>query len=355
MRNLTWQGRAERGAVSPECPATPCTRRHWLHASGRLLLGSLGAPLLVACQPVPAAPLALGLNAWVGYDPLVLARERGLIDRGAVKVIELSSSSETLRHFRNRLLDAAALTLDEALRLADEGFDPRVVAVLSVSAGADLVMALPEVRDLAGLRGRTVAVETTTVGALMLQRLLQAARLQPGDVTVLNVEATQHLALLRGGKAQVSVSYEPLAGALREAGLVTIFDSRQMPGDIVDVLLVHADVLQSRPEQVQALVAGWHRGLAAVRQDPHASAALLAPGADLTPAQYLAAFKGLDFYDAQQSLAWLSGQPKALGQAAEGLAITLQAMGLIRESPDWGRLLDPEPTASLLLAQGAPA
>ncbi len=315
----------------------------------------MAAPLLVACQPVPAAPLTLGLNAWVGYDPLVLARERGLIDTRAVKVIELSSSSETLRHFRNRLLDAAALTLDEALRLADEGFDPRVVAVLSASAGADVVMAVPEVRDLAGLRGRTVAVEATTVGALMLQRLLQAARLQPGDVKVINVEATQHLALLRGGRAQVSVSYEPLAGALREAGMVSIFDSRQMPGDIVDVLLVHADVLQSRPEQVQAMVAGWQRGQAAVEQAPDASAALLAPGADLTPAQYLASFKGLDFFSAEQSLTWLSGQPRTLGQASEGLATTLQTMGLIREAPDWTRLLAPEPAARLLQAQGAGA
>lgn len=355
MRNHTGQGRAGQGAGSSERLIAPCTRRHWLHAGGLLLLGGAAVPMLAGCQPVPAAPLALGLNAWVGYDPLVLARERGLIDTRAVKVIELSSSSETLRHFRNRLLDAAALTLDEALRLADEGFDPRVVAVLSASAGADVVMAVPEVRNLAGLRGCTVAVEATTVGALMLQRLLQAARLQPGDVKVMNVEATQHLALLRGDRAQVSVSYEPLAGALREAGLVSIFDSRQMPGDIVDVLLVHADVLQTRPEQVQALVAGWQRGLVAVQQAPDASAALLAPGADLTPTQYLASFKGLDFYSAEQSLVWLSGQPKALGQASQGLALTLQAMGLIRESPDWGRLLAPGPAERLLQASGAGA
>lgn len=350
MRKHTGQG-----AGSPERLAAPCKRRDWLHAGGLWLLGVAASPLLVACQPVPAAPLALGLNAWVGYDPLVLARERGLIDSRVVKVIELSSSSETLRHFRNRLLDAAALTLDEALRLADEGFDPRVVAVLSTSAGADVVMALPEVRNLAGLRGRTVAVEATTVGALMLQRLLQAAGLQPDDVKVLNVEATEHLALLRADRAQVSVSYEPLAGALREAGLVPIFDSRQMPGDIVDVLLVHADVLQTRPEQVQALVAGWQRGLAAVQQAPEASAALLAPGADLTPEQYLVAFKGLAFYSAEQSLAWLSSQPKALGQASQGLAVTLQTMGLISESPDWGRLLAPEPAERVRQTPGAGA
>lgn len=354
MRNLTGQGHTAQGAVSPEHFLAPHTRRQWLGAGGRLLLGAW-APLLVACHSVQPAPLALGLNAWVGYDPLVLARERGVIDTRAVKVIELSSGSETMRLFRNRLLHAAALTLDEALRLADEGFDPRVVAVLSASVGADVVMAVPQVRNLAGLRGRTVAVEGTTVGALMLQRLLQAAGLKTGDVKIVNVEATQHLELLRGGRAEVAISYEPLAGALREAGMVSLFDSWQMPGDIVDVLVVHADVLESSPDQVQAMLAGWQLGLAALQESPGASAALLAPGAGLTPAQYMAAFNGLEFYSAEQSLSWLSGQPKALGLASERLSVTLKSMRLIRESPDWARLLVSEPAERLLQAQGTGA
>lgn len=349
MRFHTGQGREGQDAGLPERLAAPCSRRVWLQSGGLSLLGGLAAPLLAGCQPPPVvAPLKVGLNAWVGYDPLVLARERGFIDAQAVKVIELSSSSETLRHFRNRLLDAAALTLDEALRLADEGFDPRVVAVLSASAGADVVLAVPAVRNLADLRGRTVAVEATTVGALMLQRLLQAAGLEAADVKVMNVEATQHQALLRAGRVDVSVSYEPLAGPMREAGYAPLFDSRQMPGDIVDVLLVHADVLRDRATQVQALVAGWQRGLSAVQQEPERSASLLAPGADLTPAQYLAAFRGLAFYSPAQSLALLSGQPKALGQAAQRLTRTLQGMGLVHDMPDWERLLAPEAAQALV-------
>ena len=84
MRNHTGQGRAGQGAGSSERLIAPCTRRHWLHAGGLLLLGGAAVPMLAGCQPVPAAPLALGLNAWVGYDPLVLARERGLIDTRAI-------------------------------------------------------------------------------------------------------------------------------------------------------------------------------------------------------------------------------------------------------------------------------
>lgn len=319
-----------------------------------LLAGGL-VPWLAACQAPPVAPLNVGLNAWVGYDPLVLARERGLLDRAEVKVIELGSSSETLRHFRNRLLDAAAVTLDEALRLADEGFDARVVAVLSASTGADVVMARPEVHGLDALRGRTIAVEATTVGALVLQRLLQAARLSMSDVKVLNVEATQHLPLLRNGRVSVSVTYEPMAGILREQGMRSLFDSREMPGDIVDVLMVHAPVLEARPRQVQALLAGWQQGLAAVQRNPGDAATLLAPGADLRPAEYLATFNGLTFYSPQESLALLSGRPKTLGQASERLALTLQAMGLIRETPDWGRLLESGPAERLLQGPGVRA
>lgn len=332
-----WAGQPlEARCVSPTSGSLPL--RHRLVRQPRFFL-LLMLVLLAACQPVQQAPLKVGMNAWVGHDPLALAREQGLLDAEQVKVIELSSGSETQRNFRNGLLDAAALTLDETLRLADEGVDVRIVAVLSASAGADLVLASPSVATPQDLRGKTIAVEGTTVGALMLQRLLQAGQLQPADVTVRNMEATQHLAALKAGRVDVAVSYEPLAGAMREAGFHPIFDSRSMPGDIMDVLVVRASVLASRPQQVAELVSGWQRGLLALQEQPEASARLLAPGVDLTGEDYLATLNGLQFFTIRQSVDLLSGRPKRLGQQAERLALTLQAMGLIRDTPDWGRLL----------------
>src|SRR5690606_32796058 len=76
---------------------------------------------LAGCHAPPQPPLALGMNARLGFDPLALARERGLLDAERVKVVELASATEVQRAFNNGLLDAAALTLDEALRLVDAG------------------------------------------------------------------------------------------------------------------------------------------------------------------------------------------------------------------------------------------
>ena len=66
----------------------------------------------------------------------------------------------------------------------------------------------------------------------------------------------------------------------------------------------------------------------------------LAVGVDLTPVEYLTTLQGLKFYGDAESQALMSGRPRALGHEAEGLALTLKLMGLIREAPDWGRLLD---------------
>jgi NitT/TauT family transport system substrate-binding protein len=188
-------------------------------------------------------------------------------------------------------------------------------------------------------------VEGTTVGALMLQRLLQAGRLRRDEVTVRNLEASQHLVELKSGRVDAAVSYEPLAGAMREAGFRPIFDSRAMPGDIMDVLVVRAQAQAARPQQVAELLAGWQRGVAALQERPEASARLLAPAAGLTTDGYLATLKGLRFVTAPQSEELLSGRPRRLGQQAEGLALTLKAMDLIRDTPDWGRLLSDDPVA----------
>ena len=304
-----------------------------------LLLG------LAACTEPPQPPLVVGVNTWVGYDPLVLARDRGLADAKQLKVVELLSSAEALRHLRNGLLDAAGLTLDEALRLVDSGFDARIVALLDTSAGADVVVAAPRITSLQKLRGERIAVEDATVGTLMLERLLRKANLQQEDVTVVRMDATQHLTALLSERVAAAVSYAPIDGPMRALGFRPIFDSREMPGEIVDVLVVRGAVLRERPAAVDTLLAAWASGLNVMRLDPSGAAASLAPGTDLTPAQYQAVQGGLRFYTPADSLAMLTGSPPPLvGQGGE-VARLLVELGLLRQSPNWAALIDTAPAS----------
>lgn len=299
--------------------------------------------VLSSCSEPPQPPLVVGLNTWVGYDPLVLARDRGLADARRVKVVELISSAEALRHLRNGLLDAAGLTMDEALKLVDTGFDVRIVAVLDTSAGADVVMAAPRITSLQKLRGERIAVDDATVGTLMLERLLRKAQLKHDDVTVVRMDATQHLGALLSDRVAAAVSYAPIDGPIRAQGFRPIFDSRQMPGEILDVLVVRTEVLQRRPEAVDALMAAWAAGLNVMQLDPAGAAASLAPGADLTPAQYQAVQRGLRFHSPQESLAMLTGEPPQLAHQGDEVARLLVELGVLRQPPNWVALIDTGP------------
>lgn len=328
----------------------------WLRACAAVARLACASALvgLSACSEPPQPPLVVGLNTWVGYDPLVLARDRGLADARQVKVVELISSAEALRHLRNGLLDAAGLTMDEALRLVDSGFDVRIVALLDTSAGADVVLAAPRITSLQKLRGEHIAVEDATVGTLMLERLLRKADLRREDVKVLRMDATQHKTALLSDRVAAAVSYAPIAGPIQALGYRAIFDSRQMPGEIVDVLVVRTEVLRQRPDAVDALLAAWAAGLNVMRLDPAGAATSLAPGADLTPAQYQSVQRGLRFFTPAESLVMLTGRPPPLAQQGEEVARLLVELGVLREAPNWAALIDTGPALRAPSAGPAP-
>ena len=117
-------------------------------------------------------------------------------------------------------------------------------------------------------------------------------------------------------------------------------------------VLSSASALQARSAQVDALLAGWQRGLLALQERPEAAARLLAPGVEISPEDYLATLRKLTFYSAEQSLEQLSGVPPVLAQDALRLVTTLQAVGMIKVAPDWSRLLDPEPALRLQARKG---
>lgn len=340
-----WRGSDEKGGVV--VPASAWARAcAWGGRVAGSLAGALAlSALLSGCVEPPRPPLTVGLNPWVGYDPLVLARERGLADASRVKIVELASHAENFRHFRNGLLDAMAITLDQALELAEEGLELRIVALLDESAGADVVIGQAGMERPAAVRGSRVAVEASALNRLMLQRWLAVTGLTEQDVTVVTLEASQHLPALQAGRVAAAVSYEPLAAQMRDAGFVTLFDTRQMPGEIVDVLVVRRAVLDERPADVDALLQAWNAGLAAYRSDPAAAAVVLAPGTGLSVAQYQLTQAGLHYFTPQESLEHLSGSPSPLQLSGQRLADSLRALQLLRGPVDWARLVDARPAA----------
>lgn len=131
----------------------------------RIVLPGILLCLALGCDVPHKPPLLLGTNAWLGYEPLYLSRELGYWTPEQVHLVEYLSSSETLRAFRNREIDAAALTLDEVLLLLQDGVDIKAILITDVSLGGDAILARQGIGSVKALKGHRVAVESSALGA----------------------------------------------------------------------------------------------------------------------------------------------------------------------------------------------
>ena len=132
------------------------------------------------------------------------------------------------------------LTLDEALRLEATTHDVALVVEVDVSDGADGLVARASVPDLATLRGARVGVERAAVGAFLLTRALQRAGL--GHRRRLGGAAPSQRARGRRDTGTVDAGGDLLAragapGCPRRAPALL---ERELPGEIVDVLVIRA-------------------------------------------------------------------------------------------------------------------
>ena len=223
----------------------------WLLTCGALLAALSG------CMREPEPALRIGTNVWIGSEPLYLARELGPLDPGAVQLVEYPSASEVLRAYRNQAIDGMVISLDELFSLAVDGLQPRAILVVDVSHGADAIVGRRGMRSLQDLKGRPVAVESGALGALVLSRALALNGMQTADVKVVHLESNEQPGAFEKGQIDGAVTFDTYRVQLLRSGATTLFDSTQIPGEIVDLVAVRAGVLEKQPNAVRALLSGW--------------------------------------------------------------------------------------------------
>lgn len=304
---------------------------------------------LVACGDPVRTPLRVGVSPWLGYEPLVLARERKLLDPAIVRVVELESTGESMRQLRNGRLHAAGLTLAEAIELAGSGLDIKVIALLSLSRGADAVVARAPFKTPAALAGARIGMENSALADVMLQRLLSAGHLQPDDVTVVRLPVLRHETALVQGEVDAVITFDPVLSRLATAGYNVLLDSAGMQGDVLDVLAIRTDALLAHPAQARALVTAFENGRRALLAQPFDAAQMLATGADLSSDEYLEAVDRVRFFSLEDSVRTVDALPDVPALALQQLADDLRASHRIMNQPDWQTLFDNSAAAKALV------
>lgn len=318
--------------------------RRWLSILAGLALCLSGG----GCSRLEPAPLRVANPIWPGYEPFYVAERMGYLDEKQVRLVEYNSTAEIVRAFGNGTIEAGLVTLDVALLLAEDFPDIRLVLVTDFSNGGDVIMARPEFASIKDLKGHRVGAEKSAVGTYMLMRALQLAEMKTEDLEIVPLEFPEHEAAFRDGSVEAVVTYEPIRTKLRDLGARQIFDSSQIPKEIVDVLVVRAAYLQAHPDTVKHLVAAYYRARAYLAEKPLEAAKIAAVRGKVSPEEFLSSLDRLLLPDAQESRRVLTGQPPELLKTAEALAAVMREKGMLRPGVDPKALFDEQALLGVL-------
>ena len=302
---------------------------------------------LSGCMRGPETALRIGTNVWIGSEPLYLARELGRLDPATVQLVEYPSASEVLRAFRNQAIDGMVISLDELLGLAVDGLQPRIILVVDVSHGADVVVGRRGMRTMRDLKGKSVAVESGALGAFVLSRALAVNGMQASDVNVVHLESNEQPSAFEKGQVDGAVTFDPYRAQFLRAGANTLFDSTQIPGEIVDLLAVRATALQKQPKAVQALLTGWFGALDYMKSDPKDAARRMGIRQQTSGEQFLEALQGLRIPSREENLRMLGGATPELAVTGRRLMALMVDAKLLRTGLEIEDVLAPAPLAEL--------
>ena len=293
---------------------------------------------LAACRQSPT--LTVAVHPWVGYETLYLARDLNWLPK-QILLRDDSTLGESLQALQTGKAEAICLTLDEMLRARAAGVPLGAALVFDVSAGADKVLARPEITTLADLAGKRIGFDPNALGALVFGTLLEATGLPASAFIRVDLPPARQLEAWHKKEVDAVVTYEPMATEFERAGARNLFDSRQIPDTIIDVLAVRRD----RPEVlplVRELVVSHFRALQHMRTNQQDSLYRIAAREELTPEETRVMLAGVTLPSLAANHAYLLGADARLLSAARRISALMVRLGMLAREDSLEQLIIPD-------------
>jgi NitT/TauT family transport system substrate-binding protein len=285
--------------------------RHVMRTFVLTLVSILVLPLVSALSASAAdlKPYRVGYNSWIGYIALFVAEDKGYFkDEGLdVQAKSFSAPGDGLTPLLAGDLDAHLSTLDSVITVLDKAPGQlKIIYFTDTSAGADAILAKPDITDVKQLKGRTVAATIGQCNELLLVKALEKSGMTLKDVKLINMNPDDAGSAFAAGKLDVAVTWEPwiTKASAQKAGHV-IFSSKDLPNILTDVLVVNTDKVNTA--ETKAFVRALNKANEFVIAHPDEAAKIGAKSLEDTPADIADMLTKVKLYGKKDNLALMKG------------------------------------------------
>jgi NitT/TauT family transport system substrate-binding protein len=239
---------------------------------------------IAIAAPAHAAPkkdFKIAWSIYVGWMPWGYAADTGIVKKWAdkygitIEVKQFNDYVESVNQYSAGGFDAVTITNMDALSIpAAGGVDTTAVVMGDFSNGNDAVI-LKNKSDLAAIKGQTVNLVEFSVSHYLLARALETEHLAEKDIKVINTSDADLAAAYKTSEVSAVVTWNPIVSEiLASPDAKKVFDSSQIPGEIMDLMVANTAVLKDNPDFGKALVGIWYETVAKMNaQNPDGVAA----------------------------------------------------------------------------------
>lgn len=218
-------------------------------------------------------------SIYVGWMPWGYAADNGIVKKWAdkygidIEVVQINDYIESINQYTAGEYDACVMANIDALTIpAAGGVDSTALIMGDFSNGNDAVI-LKGSDKLADIKGQNVNLVELSVSHYLLARGLESVGMAEKDVKVVNTSDADMVAAYTTDDVTAVATWNPLVAEITAMPNANkVFDSSQIPGEIIDMLVANTDVVKDNPKFAKALVGAWFETMAAMSAETPAGA-----------------------------------------------------------------------------------
>ena len=213
----------------------------------------------------PTKKLTLAVAPHIPWMPWYLAKEEGLFkEYGMPYNIEVHFFSDTYQNTIEKFLmedvDAIAISnIDAIAQIVRRDIEADVILITNDSSGSEAIL-LPQNADtnVHSLRGKKFGLVKYSTRHYLFDRYLIRNQIDFDEVNILDTSENDIPDALRNKTVYGAVTHNPNLYKLTHSGVAKVlFDSRQIPNEIFDMIVIRRETLLDYPEFAQILLTTW--------------------------------------------------------------------------------------------------
>jgi NitT/TauT family transport system substrate-binding protein len=251
-----------------------------LWKSALIALGLTACFATAGVQAEPKTDFKVCWSIYVGWMPWGQIQDSGLMKKWAdkygisVEIVQINDYVESINQYTAGEFDGCSMTNMDALSIPAAGaVDTTALIIGDFSNGNDGII-LKDMDNLPDIKGQKVNLVELSVSHYLLARALDTVDLTESDLTVVNTSDADMVAAYNTSDVTAVVTWNPLLSEIDAMdGANKVFDSAEIPGEIIDIMMVNTETLKDNPDFGKALVGAWYEMMGIMSKDDEAGIA----------------------------------------------------------------------------------